>query len=179
MASMFDIITENAILSAKTAILEEAAGTQTGERYVYIIESAGDTLKKAKDFVVNNKGKLAALAGAAALAGGAYEAHKHNWGGVNDLFKKDETPQPHYTEKQVKKLLKETDPENGFKPGDTELGKKIKDHEAQVKAEKEAAMQAKIAKEVGLTNASKNADAEANERFAKSPAGYLMKNSHI
>jgi len=84
MASMFDIITENAVLSAKTAILEEAAGTQTGERYVYIIEAAGDTLKKAKDFVVNNKGKLAALAGAAALAGGAYEAHKHNWGGIND-----------------------------------------------------------------------------------------------
>jgi len=84
MASMFDIITENAVLSAKTAILEEAAGTQTGERYVYIIESAGDTLKKAKDFVVNNKGKLAALAGAAALAGGAYEAYKHNWGGIDD-----------------------------------------------------------------------------------------------
>jgi len=175
MASMFDIITENAVLSAKTAILEEAAGTQTGERYVYIIEAAGDTLKKAKDFVVNNKGKLAALAGAAALAGGAYEAHKHNWGGVNDLFK----DKNQLTETEIKKALKETDPENGFKPGDTELGKKIKDHEAQVKAEKEAAMQAKIAKEVGLTDIAKKDAAEANERFAKSPAGYLMKNSHI
>ena len=80
MAKMFDIIVENAILNAKTAILEEAAGTTTGERYIYIVESAGDTLKKAKNFVVNNKGKLAALAGTAALAGAgayAYDKHEH------------------------------------------------------------------------------------------------------
>ena len=85
MANMFEIIVENAILQAKTTILEEAAGTQTAERYVYIVEAAGDTLKKAKDFVVKNKGKLAALAGAAALAGGAYYAHQHGMlGGAAD-----------------------------------------------------------------------------------------------
>ena len=62
MAQMFDIIVENAVLNAKSTILEEAAGTPAGERYVYIIESAGEVVKKAKDFVVRNKGKLAALA---------------------------------------------------------------------------------------------------------------------
>ena len=77
MADMFDVITENVVLNAKATVLEEAAGTHEGERYVYIVEAAGDTLKKAKDFVVNNKGKLAALAGAAALAGGAAYMHGH------------------------------------------------------------------------------------------------------
>ncbi|HID42148.1 MAG TPA: hypothetical protein EYP33_08370, partial [Pyrodictium sp.] len=73
MAKLFDIIVENAVLSAKSTILEEAAGTPTGERYVYIVESAGEVIKKAKDFVVNNKGKLAALAAlGAAGAAGAY-----------------------------------------------------------------------------------------------------------
>ena len=78
MADKFDIIVENAVLQAKTTILEEAAGTQAGQRYVYIVEAAGDTIKKAKDFVKNNKGKLAALAGVAALAGGAAYAYKHH-----------------------------------------------------------------------------------------------------
>ena len=77
MADMFDVITENVVLNAKATVLEEAAGTHEGERYVYIVEAAGDTLKKAKDFVVNNKGKLAALAGAATLAGGAAYMHGH------------------------------------------------------------------------------------------------------
>ena len=77
MAQLFDIVVENAVLSAKSTILEEAAGTPAGDRYVYIVEAAGDTLKKAKEFVVKNKGKLAALAGLAALGGaGAYAYNK-------------------------------------------------------------------------------------------------------
>ena len=77
MAQIFDIVVENAVLSAKSTILEEAAGTPAGERYVYIVEAAGDTLKKAKEFVVKNKGKLAALAGLAALGGaGVYAYNK-------------------------------------------------------------------------------------------------------
>ena len=76
MEKMFDIVTENAVLGAKSTILEEAAGTPAGGRYVYIVESAGEVIKKAKDFVVRNKGKLALLAGAGALAGAGYYAHK-------------------------------------------------------------------------------------------------------
>jgi len=75
MAQMFDIIVENAVLNAKSTILEEAAGTPAGERYVYIVEAAGDVIKKAKDFVVKNKGKLAALA-----ALGAAGAYAHSQG---------------------------------------------------------------------------------------------------
>lgn len=92
MAQIFDIVVENAVLSAKSTILEEAAGTPAGDRYVYIVEAAGDTLKKAKEFVVKNKGKLAALAGLAALGGGAYLAHKN--GMLDDVLnhKQDQTP---------------------------------------------------------------------------------------
>jgi len=52
-------------------------------------------LNKAKNFVVNNKGKLAA---AAALAGGAYAASHYDVGGINEkiggLFKHDDNQTP-------------------------------------------------------------------------------------
>ena len=76
MAKMFDIVVENVVLNAKSTILEEAAGTPAGDRYVYIVESAGDVIKKAKEFVVKNKGKLAALA---ALGAGGAVAHNQGW----------------------------------------------------------------------------------------------------
>jgi len=52
-------------------------------------------LNKAKNFVINNKGKLAA---AAALAGGAYAASHYDVGGINEkisgLFKHDDNQTP-------------------------------------------------------------------------------------
>ena len=49
-------------------------------------------IKKAKKFIANNKGKLAALAGLAALGGGAYYAYKN--GMLDDVLnhKQDQTP---------------------------------------------------------------------------------------
>jgi len=69
----FDLILESQFYKAKNVVLEEAADAETSQRYNIVLTEAAGALQKTKDFVVKNKGKLAALA-AAGLAGyGAYK----------------------------------------------------------------------------------------------------------
>jgi len=68
-------------------------------------------LNKAKNFIVNNKGKLAAAAGLAALAGGgAYAASHYDMG---NLFKHDDNQTP---EEAKKSLIPELKPKPKPKP---------------------------------------------------------------
>ncbi len=76
MKSKFDLILENVYLETKTTVLEESAGAPDAVHVMNVITEAANALDKVKNFVKNNKGKLAAGAALAAGAGAAYAADK-------------------------------------------------------------------------------------------------------
>ena len=72
----FDLVLEATYHKFRGIILEESASADERQRYEVVITEAASALEKTKEFVKNNKGKLAALAGLAAAGGAGYAADK-------------------------------------------------------------------------------------------------------
>ena len=69
-----DLVLEATYHKFKSAILEESTSQEETQRYTVVITEAASSIERVKQFVKENKGKLAALAALAAAGGAGYAA---------------------------------------------------------------------------------------------------------